>query len=62
MKAAKLDSTNVDHIHQAVKALESRGLLQLDPNNIPVAPRKQYTEDELYSMPFSELEKLAQRR
>src|SRR4030095_11421339 len=34
IKAAKLDSTNVDHLHQAAKALESRGLLQLDLSKI----------------------------
>jgi len=27
MRAAKLDTTNVDHVHQAAKALEARGLL-----------------------------------
>jgi hypothetical protein len=62
VKAAKLDSTNPDHLHQAIKALESRGLLQLDPNKIPVAPREQYTEEQLYSMPWDDLEKLARRR
>jgi len=61
IKAAKLDSTNVDHLHQAAKALESRGLLQLDLSKIPVAPRQKYTEEDLYEMPWPHLEKLARK-
>jgi hypothetical protein len=61
LAAAKLDSTNVDHIHQAAKALESRGLLQIDPSKIEVKPRTVVSEDALYDMPMDQLEKLARR-
>jgi hypothetical protein len=61
IKAAKLDSTNPDHIHQAAKALESRGLLQTDPSKVEVKPRTRHSEEELYAMPWNELEKLARK-
>jgi len=61
IKAAKMDSTNVDHIHTAAKALEARGLLQLDPSKIEVKPRVRHTEEDMYSMPFDKLEKLARK-
>jgi hypothetical protein len=61
IEAARLDSTNPDHVHQAARALESRGLLKLDPSKIEVRPRQKYSEEDLYEMPFDQLEKLARK-
>jgi hypothetical protein len=59
MHAAKLDTTDPDAIHKAAKALEDRGLLQLDLNKIPVAPRTHLSEEEMYQLPMEELERRA---
>jgi len=59
LEASGLDGSDVSHYDQAYAALAQRGLIQVDRSRIPVRPRTQLTEDQLYSMPLEQLKDLA---
>src|SRR5262249_27692769 len=61
LEASGLDGSDVSHYDQAYAALAQRGLVQVDRSKIPVRPRTQLSEQDLYDMPMERLRELGNR-